>query len=265
MGLRWIPNGDRFVFKPNVPPSRENWTKREILSEIGKLYDPNGYVSPIVIIAKIIMQKLWMEKIDWDQNVSSTIQTQWTDYLFELGEINKIAIPRWLGMKGTWKSELHVFSDASESAYAAVAYVKTTSTEGEVKIQLVQSKTKVAPLKKLTIPRLELCGVYIAAKLAETILSEFSNRISDCYFWTDSEIVLIWLKKSTSQLKTFVANRVAAIQHKTTEHGFIWSWVAGLENPADLASRGLTPRKLLISLILVAWPRVAKDEQKLLA
>lgn len=200
LGLRWIPNEDTFIYIAKVPATKENWTKRQILSEIGKLYDPNGYISPIVIIAKIIMQKIWLEKIDWDETVSSTIQAQWIDYLSDLSEINNISIPRWLGMKSIWHSELHVFSDASESAYAAVAYVKTTTTDGIQRIELVQSKTKVAPLKRLTIPRLELCGAHIAAKLAEKIISEFKEKISDCHFWTDSEIVLIWLKKSTAQL-----------------------------------------------------------------
>lgn len=245
LGLRWIPNEDKFIYIAKIPPMKQNWTKREILSEIGKLYDPNGYISPIVITAKVIMQKIWMEKIDWDEFVPENIQIQWTEYLSDLNEINNISIPRWLGMKGIWQSELHVFSDASETAYAAVVYVKTTTMDGRVKIELVQSKTKVAPLKKLTIPRLELCGAHIAAKLAETIRSEFSEKISNCYFWTDSEIVLIWLKKSSAQLKTFVANRVAAIQHKTTENGYGWNWVAGVENPADLASRGVKPSKLV--------------------
>lgn len=244
LGLRWVPEGDTFVYKIDPKSSKENWTKREILSEIGKLYDPNGYISPVVITAKIIMQKIWMEKIDWDDQASPTIQVQWTNFLRDLMDLNKISIPRWLGMKGIWHSELHTFSDASEAAYAAVVYVKTTTVDGNVFIRLVQSKTKVAPLKKLTVPRLELCGAHIAAKLAEVVLNEFENRISHCYFWTDSQIVLLWLTKASSQLKTFVANRVAAIQHKTIEKGFGWKWVAGENNPADLASRGIQASNL---------------------
>lgn len=228
----------KFVYKINSRPPKENWTKREILSEIGKLYDPNGYISPVVITAKIIMQKIWMEKVAWDDQVSAAIQVQWTKFVTELTELNKISIPRWLGMKAVWKTELHTFSDASEAAYVAVVYAKTTTADGNVLIRLVQSKTKVAPLKKLTVPRLELCGAYIAAKLAEVVMNEFENRISHCYFWTDSQIVLLWLTKASSQLKTFVANRVAAIQHKTIEKSFDWKWVAGEDNPADLASRG---------------------------
>lgn len=244
LGLRWIPNDDTFIYTAKIPPAKESWTKRQILSEIGKLYDPNGYISPIVITAKVIMQKIWMTKLGWDENVPIKIQAHWVEYLSVLSETNEISIPRWLGMKGNWRSELHVFSDASELACAAVVYVKTTSTDGRITIQLVQSKTKVAPIKKVTVPRLELLGAYIAAKLAEVVSAEFKDKISDCYFWTDSEIVLIWLKKSTAQLKTFVANRVASIQHKTTDKGFAWNWVAGVENPADLASRGVNPSKL---------------------
>lgn len=130
LGLRWIPNDDKFIYTAKTPPAKECWTKRQILSEIGKLYDPNGYISPIVITAKVIMQKIWMTKLEWDEMVPIKIQTQWVEYLSVLGEINEISIPRWLGMKSTWRSELHVFSDASELACAAVVYVKTTSTDG---------------------------------------------------------------------------------------------------------------------------------------
>lgn len=182
LGLRWVPDGDTFVYKFDAKTPKENWTKREILSEIGKLYDPNGYISPVVVIAKIIMQKIWMDKIDWDDQASPAIQDQWKDFLLNLMDLNKISIPRWLGMKAIWQSELHVFSDASETAYAAVVYVKTTTVDGNIFIRLVQSKTKVAPLKKLTIPRLELCGAHIASKLAEVVVNEFADRITHCYF-----------------------------------------------------------------------------------
>lgn len=240
LGLRWIPNDDNFIYRIEPRSLKEIWTKRSILSEIGKLYDPNGYISPVVVSAKILMQRIWLSKLDWDEQIlsNSSILNDWLKFMHSLPELNKISIPRWLSMKGNWQSELHTFSDASQDAYAAVVYVRTTDLDGNVTIRLVQSKTKVAPIKRLSIPRLELCGAHIAARLAETVLNEFSNQINDCHFWTDSEIVLIWLKKATHQLKMFVGNRIAAIQHKTIDKGFKWRWIAGESNPADVASRG---------------------------
>lgn len=244
LGLRWLPQFDEFGFLLEIIKPKPYWTKREILSQIGRLYDPNGYISPITVTAKILIQKLWLEKIDWDDRVPNSILNNWLMFLTNLTSLNKITIPRWLGMKIGWQSELHCFCDASEDAYAATVYVKSISTNGDIIIRLVQSKTKVAPLKKLTIPRLELCGAHLGSKLAETILKQFIDRIRTCYFWTDSSVVLSWLHKQPNQLKTFVSNRVAAIQHKTIEKKYKWRWVAGENNPADLASRGVTPDQL---------------------
>lgn len=245
LGLRWLPKTDVFTFQTNDLPSKNTWTKRQVLSEIGKLYDPNGYLAPIVITAKILIQSIWQVETDWDENIPNTILYQWTTFLENLPAVNKIFIPRWLGMNKIWITDLHCYSDASESAYSAVVYARSIDTDGKVTIRLIQSKTKVAPLKKLTIPRLELSGAHLLAKLSEVILSQFDKRITNCHFWTDSEVILAWIKKSPNQLKTFVANRVAAIQHKTVEKGYTWRWVAGEDNPADLASRGVTPHDLI--------------------
>lgn len=244
LGLRWLPKEDVFVYKIENREVKFTWTKREILSEIGKLFDPTGYLAPVIVAAKIIMQRIWQEKIDWD-TVSSSIVNDWVNFLCYLPQLNKLKIPRWLGMKTQWYSELHAFCDASEAAYAAVIYVKTITVDRNVTVRLVQSKTKVAPLKKLSIPRLELCAAHLNARLAEVVLNEFGEQIKNCFFWTDSEIVVGWLDKASSQLKTFVANRVAAIQHKTIEKGFCWNWVAGESNPADIASRGICPSKII--------------------
>lgn len=244
LGLRWIPTEDMFTFQIEEIPEQKTWTKRQVLSQIGKLYDPNGYIAPVVIIAKIVMQKIWQDEMDWDDAIPQSTLTTWLSFLDHLPELDSIKIPRWLGLKATWKTELHCFADASESAYAAVVYARTIRLNGQVTICLIQSKTRVAPLKKLTVPRLELCGAHLVSKLAETILIELKPQVTTCHFWTDSSVVLAWLEKPSSRLKTFVANRVAAIQHKTIDKGFKWRWVPGENNPADLASRGTMPHDL---------------------
>lgn len=243
LGLRWIPKTDSWTFKPEIV-NESQWTKRKVLSQIGRIYDPNGPQSPITIIAKIIIQKLWKMVCDWDDPIDEPVLGQWTSFLINLMNITKISIPRWMGLKAIWKSELHGFCDASESAYAAVVYIRTTRADGEITVRLAQSKTKVAPLKTVTIPRLELCGALILAKMSEIVLSELDKYAMKCHLWTDSQIVLHWLEKPSSELKTFVANRVANIQHKTIERGHKWHWVRGDENPADLATRGATPDQL---------------------
>lgn len=262
LGLKWIPTEDVFTFQVDEISEQQIWTKRQVLSQIGKLYDPNGYIAPIIITAKIVMQQIWQAVIDWDEQIPQPILNAWIKYLANLPELNSVKIPRWLGLKTTWATDLHCFSDASENAYAAVVYARTLSLDGRVTIRLIQSKTRVSPLKKLTIPRLELCGAYLAAKLTETIQTELNNKIKSCHFWTDSEVVLAWLDKPSSKLKTFVANRVAAIQHKTTDKGFKWRWVSGETNPADLASRGTMPRDLLNNTLWWDGPQWLRNAEE---
>lgn len=264
LGIRWVPSNDIFVYKVKTYEERSDWTKREILSEVGSLYDPNGYISPVIVVAKIIMQKIWQHGTQWDDQVPEILVAEWNNFILSLEAVKAIKIPRWLGMAKIEYSELHTFTDASERAYAAVTYVKTITTNGQIRICLVQSKTRVAPVKekKVPIPRLELCGAHLGAKLADSILIEFGDQIRKSFYWTDSEIVLCWLRKSSCDLKTFVSNRVAAIQSKTIEKGFHWYWVPGKENPADLASRGLVTEKLCKSDIWWNGPKWLRQEEK---
>lgn len=244
LGLCWLPGGDFLTFKVTELPTESQWTKRKILSNVGKLYDPNGCMAPIVVVAKILIQSLWRSNLDWDEPIDATIKADWLNFLNSLKDINKIKIPRWLQTSTKSIIELHGFSDASESAYAAVIYARSENEVGIVTSNLIFSKTRVSPLKKLSIPRLELCGAYLLAKLMKSIRENFSLPIEHCYYWTDSEVVLQWLHKSPSNLKTFVANRVAYIQHETTDKGGQWQWLPGAENPADVASRGCSSSTL---------------------
>ncbi|XP_051165703.1 uncharacterized protein LOC127284351 [Leptopilina boulardi] len=173
-------------------------------------------------------------------------------------------IPRWIGIGDeTVVNELHGFSDASTAAYAAVVYLRVISRSGDVQISLLSSKTKVAPEKQLSVPRLELCGAVLLARLMKQLLalSEFNSFQSYC--WTDSSIVRAWLKLPSSHWKTFVANRVSEIH--TLIPDITWLHVPGSENPADLATRGLKPEDILsnhlwwrgppwLSLDFSSWP-----------
>lgn len=241
LGLQWIPSEDVLTFKVRLSPDNQILTKRTILSQIGKLYDPNGYIAPVVVTAKILIQRLWKLALDWDERVPNHIEQQWSEFKSTISDIGQIKIPRWLGTSPRNSVQLHAFSDASMNAYACVIYARTLREDGTHAVTLIQSKTRVAPLRTISIPRLELCGAHLLAKLFKSIYTALQLPISRCYCWTDSEVVAHWINKSPSDLKTFVANRVAYIQHETIERGAQWRWVSGTENPADLASRGVTP------------------------
>ena len=139
--------------------------------------------------------------------------------------------------------QLHGFSDASEQAYAGVVYLRMVDSAGGIHTFLVISKTKVAPIKRLTIPRLELCGAHLLAQILHHCKEVFSLSLKDVFAWTDSTVVLNWLVGSPRRFKTYVGNRVSSIMELISPDR--WNHVNGLENPADCASRGLFPSELL--------------------
>ena len=139
--------------------------------------------------------------------------------------------------------QLHGFSDASEGAYAGVVYLRMEDSDGNVHVTLVASKTRVAPIKHLSIPRLELCGAHLLTKLLSNIRSTLSIPIKNVMAWTDSTIVINWLDGSPRKFKTYVSNRISfIISHIPPKY---WNHVRGKQNPADCASRGLYPEELI--------------------
>lgn len=169
LGLCWKPTTDTFHFTLQLPPTKQI-TKRAILSTIAKLFDSLGLLSPIIIKAKIIIQKLWSIKLDWYDPLPSSMSNRWTAFVEQLKEMPSISFPRWLGYKSDHQIKLHGFCDASQQAMSAVIYLRSISTEGEVHTNIICSKTKVAPLKRLTIPRLELSGAVLLTKLTSHII-----------------------------------------------------------------------------------------------
>ena len=191
------------------------------------------------------MQRLWELKIDWDDPLATDVHTAWLQWRSELKCLSSKHIPRCYYPDGAdiVAIELHGFSDASENAYAAVVYLRLIDSTGQVHISMVMSKTKVAPIKRLTIPRLELCGAHLLSQHLYHIQQVFNIPLNCTYAWTDSTIVLSWLVGTPRRFKTFVGNRVSHIVELISPDR--WRHVSGTDNPADCASRGLFPSELL--------------------
>ncbi|XP_011705735.1 PREDICTED: uncharacterized protein LOC105460935 [Wasmannia auropunctata] len=239
LGVRWAPKVDAFSFVLD-PPVQARITKR-IFSGVARIFDPLGWLSPVTIGAKIMLQELWLLGADWDQEVAPDIRVRWERFCEELSAISAISIPRWLGWSAaSERVEIHGFCNASKRAYAAVAYLRVVQGEHHVTVRLMLAKCKVAPTKRVTLPRLELCGAHLLARLVATIRE--SLPAAPTYLWTDSTIVLAWLQGHPSRWKTFVANRVATIHEAVP--GALWRHVLSENNPADVASRGLPPSEL---------------------
>ena len=183
--------------------------------------------------------------MDWDDTVPDTIRDSWLRWRSELNVLSTKCIPCCYFEKTSRVStfKLHGFSDASELAYAAVVYLRMVCTDGDVQVALVTSKTKVAPIKKLTIPRLELCGAVLLAQLLYNVQRVFYLHISQLYARTYRTIVLSWLNGDPKRFKTYVCNRVYNIVELISPD--CWRHVCGAENPADCASRGLFPSEIM--------------------
>lgn len=246
LGLQWDPRQDVFYFSPNFNVRRNTAiTKRVILSEIARLFDPLGLLGPIVITAKIILQELWQLRSDWDDIVPTNILSVWKEFYLQLEGINDFKIPRHFLLCQFTTVEIHGFCDASMKAYGACLYLKTVNNIGEVMVSLACAKSRVAPLKTVSLPRLELCGALLLSQLFKKVSSALKGvQFCNCYFWTDSTIVLSWLKAEPNRLKIFVANRVTKILEITKSSAITWYHVPTKLNPADLISRGVKPNQL---------------------
>lgn len=240
LGLTWLPKEDQLCVKVNVSDSKRV-TKRTVTSDLARIFDPLGLLSPIVVTAKIFIQELWKLKFDWDQALPESMHTKWISFRKELDELKQLKISRHIfnGEKAG-AVQLHIFSDASEKAYGAAAYLRSVMKNGTVLTRLLCAKSRIAPLKTQTIPRLELCAAVLGAQLATRIKTDL-QLTTQVWCWTDSEIVLSWIN-SPASLNTFVANRISTILENTQAEQ--WRHVSTTCNPADILSRGIAPRHL---------------------
>lgn len=238
LGLTWDRKDDTFKFTINLPEISCPVTKRSILSDVARLFDPFGWLSPVIINAKVLIQKLWLCNMGWDDELPSELMDDWMRYREELVHLQNITIPRWLKTtpNNYTNIELHGFADASTQAYAAVTYLKIIEEE-TVHITIIASRTKVAPLKQISIPKLELCAAALLTDLIQDLVDLLKIPKNKIFAWTDSMIVMSWLQSQPSRWRTFVANRVADITRMLDNDR--WRHVQSTDNPADIATRGV--------------------------
>ncbi|XP_011864190.1 PREDICTED: uncharacterized protein LOC105560050, partial [Vollenhovia emeryi] len=237
LGIGWSPALDSFEFSVSLAATVPI-SKRTILSALATLYDPLGWVTPATITAKIFMQQLWRLKVGWDDKISEALLSHWTEIYSRFAYLSHVKIPRWCEIGSeNGHAELHGFADASNNAYAAAVYIKVISESRAITVTLLAGKSKVAPLKPLSIPRLELSAALLLARLLEFVRETNGYHDLPCFCWTDSTIVLAWVTQHPSRWKTFVANRVNEIQSRLPNCQ--WRHVSTEDNPADCASRGI--------------------------
>ena len=244
LGVEWSACLDQFRLVVTKLSPQADLTKRILISDIAKIFDVLGWIAPVTVKAKILLQRLWEEGLHWDDSVHENLQDTWLQWRPELPCL-KEKLPRCYFPKEVEIvfKQLHGFSDASERAYAGVVYLRLVNTKGHVYTSLVTAKTKVAPIKKLTIPRLELCGARLLAQLLHHCQTVFEFPVENVFALTDSTIALNWISGNPRRFKTYVGNRVSRIVELIPPNR--WNHVEGIENSADCASRGLQPSELL--------------------
>lgn len=256
LGLNWKPVNDILYFQVHIAPV-VSLTKRIVLSDASKLFDPLGLVAPTIVKAKIFLQELWLQKLDWDDELPAILQHQWKEFREDLVNLKQVKVNRWIPNDHT-RIQLHGFCDASELAYAAVIYARYVDSSRIVHTNIITAKTKVAPLKQISIPRLELCGAVLLCKLMKKARKAFNHLTIEEYLWSDSMIVLSWLSSPPRRWQTFVANRTSEIIQSFPPD--IWRHVKSQENPADLASRGISAIDLVDNEFWWYGPKFLKEE-----
>lgn len=254
LGILWNPKTDKLYFKidSSTLSSSKVITKRKLLSDGSKIYDPCGILSPITVKAKIMMQDTWKEGIDWDSNISNELQAQWNEYRSELHLLEKVEIDRWFFTTKRSKIWLHGFCDGSLKAFCAVIYL-AQQTDEIMTSRIVCSKTKVAPIESESIPRIELCGAVMLFKLMKRVAKILNISKEFVHLWTDSEVVLTWLHAHPSRWEVYVANRVSKIQEEYNMS--YWRYVPSHINPADIGSKGACASQLVNNALWFYGPK----------
>ena len=266
LGVNWKSSEDYLYYVPKPAVTQQPMqyiTKRMIIGSAATLHDPIGFISPIVIRAKMMIQQLWAAGVEWDENlVGTNLADEWVRWCQDLEDLKDIRIERkYVPASAVIKyREVHIFNDASEKGYATVAYLRSEDEEGKIHISLVTSKTKVTPLKVVTLPRLELMSALIGSRISLRIKTALKDPNLKVIFWLDSTIALHWIKSNDVRWKTFVENRVQEIRDTTDP--VQWRHCPGKDNPADISSRGATASQLKQSTCWWGGPSWLKEKEE---
>lgn len=239
LGIVWNLKTDNIELNIGNIKYHNEITKCSVLSEIAQMYDPLGLTSPIILSAKNFMQEIWAEhNISWEDKLPEHLTIKWKKFQSSLQQMKPILIPRCC-MVSNGIYELHGFSDASKTGYGACVYIRVPDNS----TTLLCAKSRVAPLKTVTIPRLELCAAVLLSRIVKKVREALTCQPIKIILWTDSMITLHRIKGPSNKYKTFVGARLSEIQENTSSTD--WRFIPTELNPADLVSRSILPTDLI--------------------
>ena len=265
LGVAWNPIQDDFEYKVQLRTTAkgkrksriqsnanklgeidaDNPTKRIILSQVNSIYDPLGLAGPFTVRAKILLRQLWgmEEKLNWDDPIPDKYTRDWKQFCQDLLEMNDVKFKRCLMPEDAIDDPiLIIFSDGSSHAYGACAYYRWKLNNGQFKCRLILSKNRLAPIKRLSIDRIELCGAVLNSRLKAFLERHCRYKLQKCYHIVDSQIVHNMIQKESYGFNTFAATRVGEIQQNTNPDD--WYWTESKNNIADWLTRGKKPNDL---------------------
>ncbi len=217
LGVQWCIESDTFKFVVSLKD--RPCTRRGILSTVSSIFDPLGFVAPVLLEGKAILQELCRQDLDWDDPVPEEIQKRWIKWKSEIEELKNVRISRCYKPKNfgnVVRAELHHFSDASLKGYGQCSYLRLVNQDNQIHCSFVIGKARVTPLKSVTVPRLELNAAVVSVRVSEQLKRELDVDITNEIFWTDSRVVLGYIANDVKRFHVFVANRVQEIQEKST-------------------------------------------------
>ena len=240
------------------PAEQSGWTKRKLTQISASVFDPLGLIAPFLVRSRVLIQRVWMLKIGWDELLPEEICTPWMEWLGQFAEIPEIKIPRWTGLKARGTSyQLHTFCDASEEGICAVTYIRVKSAKS-VSSVILAAKSRVSPLKAESISRAELVACVVGVRLCAAVRETYPTVTEDTFFWTDSEVCLRWINTPARSFKAYVAHRIGEIQTHTEPRQ--WLHVPGVVNPADIGTRQITASELKDCQVWWEGPEFLRQE-----
>lgn len=254
LGVQWCVENDELKFRVQLADKPLN--RRGILSTVSSIFDPLGLVAPVLLTGKRILQGLCRDGHGWDDPVPEATRVEWEKWRTDVQNLSTLNIPRCYKPQnfGTVKcAELHHFSDACLTGYGQSSYLRLVDHNDQVSSTLVMAKSRVTPSKPITVPRLELTAATVSVKVSSFLCKELEYNEVRQFFYTDSKVVLGYISNTSKRFHIFVANRVQKIRDYTAPEN--WRYIETDQNPADIASRGLTAQELVESKLWWKGPR----------
>ena len=267
LGLVWDIVVDAFKFRlnfhrvsPDVMSASRAPTRREVASAMGSLFDPLGLVAHFKITLALLSQELTKSGLNWDDTIKGDFLLRWQLWLKELPLVGTVCVPRPLSILSLKDSkiELHVFVDASDRAFAAVAYARIEHSPNNIIVSFLAARAKVGPIKQISVNRMELQAAILGCRLANQIATETELKFTRRWFWYDSQTVGAWINSKHRTYKTFVALRVSELLEDSQASE--WRYIRSHLNPADLATKRVGETQFELESFWYSGPSFLKNE-----